>query len=43
MDYNNTEKYDTDVRGDMYEYLLNRISVSGRTANLGRRDMLFVQ
>ena len=29
MDYNNTEKYDTDVRGDMYEYLLNRISVSG--------------
>src|SRR3989344_3488881 len=29
MDYNNTEKYDTDVKGDMYEYLLNRISVSG--------------
>ncbi len=29
MDYNNTAKYDTDVKGDMYEYLLNRISVSG--------------
>lgn len=29
MDYNNTEKYDTDVKGDMYEYLLNRIAVSG--------------
>jgi len=29
MDFNNTEKYDTDVKGDMYEYLLNRIAVSG--------------
>lgn len=29
MDYNNSEKYDTDVKGDMYEYLLNRIAVSG--------------
>ncbi len=29
MDYNNTEKYDTDVKGDMYEYLLNKISASG--------------
>lgn len=29
MDYNNTEKYDTDVKGDMYEYLLNKIAVSG--------------
>ena len=29
MDYNNPEKYDTDVKGDMYEYLLNRIAVSG--------------
>lgn len=29
MDYNNTERYDTDVKGDMYEYLLNRIAVSG--------------
>lgn len=29
MDYNNTEKYDTDMKGDMYEYLLNKISVSG--------------
>jgi type I restriction enzyme M protein len=29
MDYNNAEKYDTDVKGDMYEYLLNQISVSG--------------
>jgi len=29
MDYNNAEKYDTDVKGDMYEYLLNRIAVSG--------------
>jgi len=28
-DFNNTEKYDTDVKGDMYEYLLNRIAVSG--------------
>ena len=29
MDFNNAEKYDTDVKGDMYEYLLNRIAVSG--------------
>lgn len=29
MDYNNPQKYDTDVKGDMYEYLLNRIAVSG--------------
>lgn len=29
MDYNDTERYDTDVKGDMYEYLLNRIAVSG--------------
>lgn len=29
MDYNNAEKYDTDVKGDMYEYLLNKIAVSG--------------
>ncbi|MCM2339410.1 MAG: type I restriction-modification system subunit M [Burkholderiales bacterium] len=29
MDYNNAEKYDTDVKGDMYEYLLNRIAVAG--------------
>lgn len=29
MDYNNAEKYDTDVKGDMYEYLLNQISASG--------------
>ncbi len=29
MDYNNTEKYDTDIKGDMYEYLLNKIAVSG--------------
>src|SRR3989344_8254601 len=29
MDYNNTEKYDTDAKGDMYEYLLNKIAVSG--------------
>jgi type I restriction enzyme M protein len=29
MDYNNTERYDTDVKGDMYEYLLNKIAVSG--------------
>ncbi len=29
MDYNDTTKYDTDVKGDMYEYLLNRIAVSG--------------
>jgi type I restriction enzyme M protein len=29
MDYNNTVKYDTDAKGDMYEYLLNKIAVSG--------------
>ncbi len=29
MDYNNTEKYDTDVKGDMYEYLLNKIAAAG--------------
>lgn len=29
MDYNNTNKYDTDVKGDLYEYLLSRIAVSG--------------
>lgn len=29
MDYNNTAKYDTDAKGDMYEYLLNKIAVSG--------------
>jgi len=29
MDFNNAEKYDTDVKGDMYEYLLNKIAVSG--------------
>lgn len=29
MDYNDTRKYDTDVRGDLYEYLLSRIAVSG--------------
>ncbi|QXE88117.1 type I restriction-modification system subunit M [Geomonas nitrogeniifigens] len=29
MDYNNTQKYDTDVKGDLYEYLLSKIAVSG--------------
>lgn len=29
MDFNNTEKYDTDVKGDMYEYLLNKIASAG--------------
>lgn len=29
MDYNNTQKYDTDVKGDLYEYLLSKISISG--------------
>lgn len=29
LDYDNTEKYDTDVKGDLYEYLLSRISASG--------------
>lgn len=29
MDFNNTQKYDTDVKGDLYEYLLSKIAVSG--------------
>lgn len=29
MDYSNSEKYDTDVRGDLYEYLLSKIAISG--------------
>lgn len=29
MDYNNTQVYDTDVKGDLYEYLLNKIVISG--------------
>lgn len=29
MDYNNSEKYDTDVKGDLYEYLLSKLSASG--------------
>jgi len=29
MDYNNTQKYDTDVKGDLYEYLLSKISIAG--------------
>ena len=29
MDYNNQRKYDTDVKGDLYEYLLSKISISG--------------
>lgn len=29
MDYNDSQKYDTDVKGDLYEYLLSRISISG--------------
>jgi len=29
MDYNNTKKYDTDVKGDLYEYLLSKIKTSG--------------
>lgn len=29
MDYNNTQKYDTDVKGDLYEYLLSKIAISG--------------
>jgi len=29
MDYNNTQKYDTDVKGDLYEYLLGQIAISG--------------
>lgn len=30
MDFNNVDKYDTDVKGDMYEYLLDKIKASGR-------------
>ena len=29
MDYNNSQKYDTDVKGDLYEYLLSKIAISG--------------
>lgn len=29
MDYNNTQIYDTDVKGDLYEYLLSKIAISG--------------
>ncbi|HDH53574.1 MAG TPA: SAM-dependent DNA methyltransferase [Nitrospirae bacterium] len=29
MDYNDTRKYDTDVKGDLYEYLLSKIVISG--------------
>lgn len=29
MDYNNPQKYDTDVKGDLYEYLLGKINTSG--------------
>lgn len=29
MDYNNPRKYDTDVKGDLYEYLLSKINTSG--------------
>jgi type I restriction enzyme M protein len=29
MDYSDTQKYDTDVRGDLYEYLLGKIAISG--------------
>ena len=29
MDYNNVRKYDTDVKGDLYEYLLSKINTSG--------------
>ncbi|RJQ50426.1 MAG: SAM-dependent DNA methyltransferase [Nitrospiraceae bacterium] len=29
MDYNDSQKYDTDVKGDLYEYLLDKISISG--------------
>jgi type I restriction enzyme M protein len=29
MDYNNMQKYDIDVKGDLYEYLLSKIAVSG--------------
>ncbi|MCD6345896.1 MAG: SAM-dependent DNA methyltransferase, partial [Bacteroidales bacterium] len=30
MDYNNPEKYDSDVKGDLYEYLLGTLSVAKR-------------
>ena len=30
MDYNNPEKYDSDVKGDLYEYLLGKLSVAKR-------------
>lgn len=29
MDYNNTQVYDADVKGDLYEYLLSKIAISG--------------
>lgn len=29
MDYSDTTKYDPDVKGDLYEYLLSRIAISG--------------
>ncbi|MBI5195934.1 MAG: N-6 DNA methylase [Nitrospirae bacterium] len=29
MDYNNVREYDTDVKGDLYEYLLDKIAISG--------------
>ena len=29
MDYNNPQRYDTDVKGDLYEYLLSKINTSG--------------
>ena len=29
MDYSNPQKYDTDVKGDLYEYLLSKINTSG--------------
>jgi type I restriction enzyme M protein len=29
MDYNNPRIYDTDVKGDLYEYLLSKIAISG--------------
>ena len=29
MDYNDTRKYDTDAKGDLYEYLLSKIAISG--------------
>lgn len=29
MDYNDSQKYDTDVKGDLYEYLLDKIAISG--------------